>query len=335
MAQPHLRAVPQHGDEREDQAIAIAAAVAAIFGAAELALIASVAAAVRKAAMSGARSVTPRQLTAIVAYTLALAEQRARRAILAAGVGQVPRRVTSAIEQASGRAYESALEGYRQALAAVEYAPSSSAILRLQAAQRALDDLAGSGVTGLTDRAGRDWDVVSYVEMATRTGLSRAWSDRVAQGMASDGLDLALVAHGSEPVCGNCAPYLGKLLSLSGGTRSGAYVIFDATGRSRSADVAGTLAQARANGWGHPNCRCWLAQWHDGADLSRVDSFQIPPASVLAARYAREQDQRARQRSARQAARRQHAAITPAAKAKARAAVTRHGRHRVSPAHAA
>ena len=214
---------------------------------------------------------------------------------------------------------------------------------RIMAAQRALDDLLGNGITGFTDRAGRNWDLASYAEMATRTGVSNAIDDRMAAGLQAQGLDLVLVTHGSEPACSKCAPYIGKLLSLSGSTLPGANPIEDAAGRFRSAQVVATVASAKAHGWRHPQCRCGMVLWSDGADLTASDTFVPPSAAEMERRYTAEQARRAAQRAARAAARRQRLAITPQARGHAMrdvaAAQEALGRHRAghtsrpSPAH--
>jgi hypothetical protein len=41
-------------------------------------------------------------------------------------------------------------------------------------AQKALDILTAHGITGFTDRSGRNWDLLAYVEMATLIAVSNA-----------------------------------------------------------------------------------------------------------------------------------------------------------------
>jgi len=76
---------------------------------------------------------------------------------------------------------------------------------RIQAAQEILDDLAEHGITGFTDKAGRKWDLATYVEMATRTAVSNAWDDMQAQAAIRTGLDLVKTGtysqEGSCPLC--------------------------------------------------------------------------------------------------------------------------------------
>ena len=96
---------------------------------------------------------------------------------------------------------------------------SSLSHSRLQAAQKALDDLAAHGITGFTDWAGRNWDLATYVEMATRTAVSNIWDELRAAAMVRSGLDLAVIGtHSTEGSCLHCLPWLGRTISLTGAT---------------------------------------------------------------------------------------------------------------------
>jgi hypothetical protein len=170
---------------------------------------------------------------------------------------------------------------------------------RLQAAQSMLDELADKGITGFTDKAGRNWDLATYVEMATRTATSNAWDDMQADAAIRSGLDLVWTStHSTEGSCPLCIPWLGKILSLTGATAG-----------------IKTVADAKAAGWRHPNCRCFWTVL--GADY-RADVTNPVPLDQAAEVYKHSQEQRAHERNVRAAARRAQAAITPQAKARAR-----------------
>ena len=78
-------------------------------------------------------------------------------------------------------------------------------------------DLRRRGVTGFVDRAGRQWRLDSYAEMAVRTTTREAVVQGSMDRMASHGIDLARVStHGGS--CAICSPYEGRLVSLSGQT---------------------------------------------------------------------------------------------------------------------
>ena len=324
MAQP--LPPPQSGDDREDRAALIAAAVTAVFAAAEAALVASIASAVRRAlttAIAGATAAIGQRLGRQAAAILAVAEQRAARIVAQTGLDPVPEAVTSALESASEHAYAEAGSVYREVIdAAISETRgglpySSLSLSRIQAAQKALDDLAGKGITGFTDSAGRKWDLASYVEMATRTAVSKAYMDHMTQGLQAGGVDLVLVGtHSTEGSCPHCLPYQGRLLSLTGAT-TGPSSITDVSGTVHRAVVMTTLADAKAHGLFHPNCRCDLSGWHDGTSLATAEMFATSPAQSEA-EYKASQKTRTLERRVRAAGRRQQLAITPQARSKAR-----------------
>lgn len=176
---------------------------------------------------------------------------------------------------------------------------SSLSLSRIQAAQKALDTLASQGVTGFTDKAGRNWDLASYVEMATRTAVSNAWDDMQAKAMVRSGLDLVFTyTHSTEGSCPRCIPWLGKTLSLTGATRG--YL---------------TLDEAKAAGFRHPNCRCTWVGEGSGVAPEVTNPVAIEQAAAV---YKASQKQRALERDVRRAGRRANAAITPHARTKAR-----------------
>lgn len=317
-----------NGNDREDAAAAVAAAIATVWAAAELSILAALAGSVKAALPVGAATVAGiSKLQRQAAAILAAAERSTRQVIERAGIpwdytpvlpatppppplslpaaappaaplpagpgaalpelpppgppvaaipeslqpeatavaaraAQVPTgpSIADMIEQVSARVYRDAPDVYQQAVTdAIESTrgglPGTSLSLsRIQAAQKALDDLTGRGITGFTDRAGRNWDLLAYVEMATRTAVSNAYDNLQAAAMIRGGADLVLaVTFSPEGSCPRCLPWLGKVLSLTGAT-TGTAKITDAAGTVVSHEVAGTLAEAKAAGFRHPNC---------------------------------------------------------------------------------
>lgn len=108
---------------------------------------------------------------------------------------------------------------------------------RREGAQRVLNKLADSGITGFVDRRGRSWDMVSYAEMATRTVAGRAAIEGHQQRLQANGFDLAYVSDAPEE-CPICRPWEGKVLSLSG-----------------SDPKYPSMSDATAGGLFHANCR--------------------------------------------------------------------------------
>jgi hypothetical protein len=106
------------------------------------------------------------------------------------------------------------------------------------------ETLRREGITALTDRAGRRWDLKRYGEMLARTKLTQAHNSGVVNRMAGGGYDLVMItAHfGSCPLC---APWQGKVLSVSGVSRE-----------------YPSLDEARGEGLFHPNCRHAMTPYH-------------------------------------------------------------------------
>lgn len=301
-----MTALPQStpGDQREDRAQAVADAVAAVYGQAELVLIATVASVARRVAAGVMPPAVARRRVAQTARAVFDAAAPRIRATLDSALASAPHaaQLAQLLDQAADTATASALEALTAALPARAMptgSPGSALSLpRIQAAQKALDALALLGIVGFVDSAGRRWGLTSYVEMATRTTVSNAWDDLHAAALVRSGLDLVQVStYSPEGSCAQCRPWLGRILSLTGAT----------------ADRP-TLAQAKAAGFRHPNCRCF---WIPLGTAATADA--APAGLARAARaYAASQRQRALEREVRRAQRRAHAAITPAARSAAR-----------------
>lgn len=122
---------------------------------------------------------------------------------------------------------------------------------RLQVAQRALNRFAAEGITGFTDSAGRDWDMRSYVEMATRTAVNNSFREGRLAGLADNNQDLIIVSAVPNP-SPLCAPWERQILSISG---DGNYP---------------SLAEAQEAGLFHPNCR------HSFTAYTRLTKKEVP-----------------------------------------------------------
>jgi len=112
------------------------------------------------------------------------------------------------------------------------------------AAKTALKRFAGEGIKGFTDRAGRRWELESYVEMATRTSVGRAMTESRTEIYQREGHHLVVVSN-SPDECDVCRPYEGKLLSLNGEDVGSTFGKFK---------VVATLRDAQSKGFHHPNC---------------------------------------------------------------------------------
>lgn len=136
---------------------------------------------------------------------------------------------------------------YRQVIAETA-APQvlTGALTRREAAQLALNRFADMGITGFVDRAGRTWTIESYAEMATRTAAGQAAIQGHIDRLIENDRDLVIVSDAPEE-CPLCAPWEGRVLSLTG--RTPGYP---------------TVDEARAAGLFHPNCRHSLSAYVHG-----------------------------------------------------------------------
>jgi len=184
---------------------------------------------------------------------------------------------------------------------------------RRDAAQQALDRLTERGVGTFRDRSGRRWALESYVEMAVRTGAGGAAIDGHTTQLVAAGVDLVVVSDAPRE-CPLCRPWEGKVLSIGGGvaaTVEAASMVGEGTVSVR---VAGSLEQARAAGFQHPNCRHSLSAYLPGAT-------DVLAATSERAGYEDQQRQRAIERGIRKWKLREAAALDDVAAARARAKV--------------
>lgn len=201
-------------------------------------------------------------------------------------------------------------DAYRDAVVRAASGTLTGAATRLQDAQVALDDLASRGVTAFVDTAGRRWGLQTYVEMATRTVTTQAAVAGHMDRLEQAGVNLFLVSNSSRE-CDLCRPWEGKVLSrgpVAAITRNAL------TGERMRVDVDGTVEQATSAGLFHPNCTHNLSGYIPGA-TRRGDADSNPKG------YAERQEQRRLERKVREWKRREAAAMTPEAKARARAKV--------------
>lgn len=106
-------------------------------------------------------------------------------------------------------------------------------------------ELKDNGVTALRDRGGKSWDLDRYGEMLVRTKLTQAHNTGVSNRMVESGYDLVVVSN-HRGTCKLCAPWEGKILSITG--RNPSYISLDF---------------AKDGGLFHPNCRHVLTPYHN------------------------------------------------------------------------
>lgn len=199
------------------------------------------------------------------------------------------------------------LDAYREVIAATIPQTLLGTTSRIAAAQHAWDRLLAQGVTGFVDKAGRRWQLASYVEMATRTGVAQAAVQGHLDRLGAAGIDLVIVSDAPQE-CVRCRPWEGKVLSR---TRPGARVleVEHATVDDRTVlvEVAGSVVEAVAAGLMHPNCRHSLSAYLPG--VTRAPTNTADPDGDTARQRLRELERRVRKAKLQAAA-----ALDPAAK---------------------
>lgn len=188
-----------------------------------------------------------------------------------------------------------------------------------QVQRRQVDQYLADGIAGFVDRGGRRWRIGSYAEMATRTAAARAWRDQSVASMAAAGIETFTPVIGAD-ACAECGAWVGKVLTTSGPT--GRIVTQHAiTGEPTELVVDGTLDEARAAGWGHPNCRCVLVVALPGMSRGAVTTYDPE-------REAARDDMRSLERDVRAAKRDGDADEVKAAQAALRDHTREHGLRR-------
>lgn len=163
----------------------------------------------------------------------------------------------------------------------------------LQQQQAIVQQFLSQGITGFVDRAGRNWRIGSYAEMAGRTSVIRAYNDAGIWRMQQSGINLVTIVGGFD-ACKRCAPWIGKILSTDG-TPAGPVILPHATeNRSVTVTVHGTLDQARNAGWGHPNCRDKVVAYLPGLTVPQA-GFEHDPEKERARERLRELERDVRQ----------------------------------------
>ena len=186
------------------------------------------------------------------------------------------------------RILRTAEDVFRQVIGEVAGQVVTGAQTRRETAARAMSRFAARGVTGFTDRAGRNWELASYVEMATRTVAGQAHLQGGLDRFTQQGRYLVIVSDAPEE-CELCRPFEGRVLSLSGRIPT--------DGEVQGHQYGGTLAHARSAGLLHPNCRHALDAFVPGLTRPPARETADPDGDKL------RQQQRALERGVRDAKR--------------------------------
>lgn len=241
-----------------------------------------------KAYVTGVHSASKDAGLAITAMT-GLVPQHVQRMIL---------ETNALIDGTSFQILRSTQDVYRQVISEATTGLLIGVDSRVQAAQDALNKFAAKGITGFVDKAGRHWDLGSYVDMAVRTTSSRAALQGHIDRQLDIGNDLIRVSS-IGATCPICEPWQGKVLSIEGKTPG-----------------YPTLSDAKAAKLFHPNCKHTITAY-----FGDIPGWTPREAKNDPAKYKQIEQQRYNERNIRKWKRVESVAITPVAKSRAQAKV--------------
>ena len=164
---------------------------------------------------------------------------------------------------------EDAIDVYQQVVAPAATLRTIGLASTDEARRAALADFLERGVTGFTDRRGRQWTIGAYTEIAVRTASARAYTEASTARMQEAGVGLVSILTNAD-ACSVCGPWSGKVLTIGAGA-TGPRIVEGPDGSPMTITVDGSLQDARAAGWGHPNCACTIAAY--------VPGFAVPVAA--------------------------------------------------------
>lgn len=137
-------------------------------------------------------------------------------------------------------------DAYRRIIQESVAQAKTGAVTMQKATQISLNRFADRGVASFIDKAGRHWEMGTYAEMATLTGMTNAAVQGYAAGMKAHGEDLAMISQ-HEDACPMCVPWEGKVVSLSGETPG-----------------YPSMQEAIAAGLFHPRCLHNIGAYYEG-----------------------------------------------------------------------
>jgi len=120
------------------------------------------------------------------------------------------------------------------------------------------------------DKSGRNWNLATYVEMATRTATQRAYNASHRDRLTQAGLTYFTISTTGRP-CPLGAPWEGKVLADRGaGTYPEPHSSQDDTVHVQ---VAATIEEATAAGLFHPNCKHTLVPFLPGVTVLKLNEW--------------------------------------------------------------
>jgi hypothetical protein len=201
------------------------------------------------------------------------------------------------IDGTSVQILRNTMDTYRSVIAETTTGILAGTDTPLQMAQTALNKFAAAGITGFVDKAGRNWELASYVEMATRTTAAHAALQGHIDRQLAIGNDLVVVSS-IGTTCPICAPWQNAILSITGKTKG-----------------YSTLEDAKQYGLFHPNCKHTITAYFPDMDEHEHEHDEQPKNNEWL--YKKTQEQRYNERQIRRWKRVEAVALEPAAQVKA------------------
>lgn len=170
-----------------------------------------------------------------------------------AAVSALGRDIADGLADAQGGILRKVDDVFREVVARAAATVVTGTLTRTDSAQRAINDLLGRGIQGVEVGRG-SMSLPDYVTMAVRTATSRsALAGHRETALAND-LNLIVIHPGPRP-CDICDYWARGILSIDG-TPAGTVTVANILGGEVEVEILGTIEDAQADGYGHPNDRC-------------------------------------------------------------------------------
>lgn len=227
--------------------------------------------------------------------------------------------LTREVADKTASAYNSILrtvpDQYREIIGDVATAAATGRFNTREAVSEALVKQFRRGITvAPANSRGARMSLADYTIMAMRTATARAAVEGHSQALLQNGLNLCMIQLGPRN-CDICDGWANKVLSIDG-SLSGTVVQpnYGEGPDEIKIKIDGSLPEARAAGWGHPNCRCGIRSFIPG--VTKPDPRRIAWDQEG---YEAQQRQRDLERQIRDAKLESQLAISPEERARANA----------------
>jgi len=199
----------------------------------------------RKELLAGSRTWCEKSVPYLYREGMGYADEMAFSSHLAAGFGTVHQQAANALAEATYSRFQDVdgVIGRRvdDLFRAIQLESAEGTVLGYESAKQSAkamrEELAKKGITGFVDKAGRQWSMRAYTQMAVHQVAMDSFREGTRLRLLEHGYDLAVFSIHSN-ACPLCVPWEGRTVSLTGKTKG-----------------YPTLADARSGGMLHVGCR--------------------------------------------------------------------------------